>query len=272
MMALRIFLILLLFAMPALGQGENVWNVYCNGDYSECAVAKEPSGELIYAEFSSPVTWDEAWTWMEDNGYPAQPGEWNVYCNGDRSKCSVAKEPSGEYTFAVFSTPVTWDDAWAWMSASGFPAQPAVWNVYCNGDRSKCAVAKEPSGEFMFAVFSTPVTWDEAWAWMKANGYSAVGPGDVLNECETSTSTICGKFTREGNSFKAEWANGAKATLSIERFDSTVILNRYDQEGASTGLSARYVGERTGNRIEGDVTWTWNEQSWKGTWTAEGAV
>src|SRR5262249_2445987 len=38
---------------------------------------------------------------------------------------------------------------------------------------------------------------------------------------------------------------------------------------SSAGLTARYVGRREGNRIVGQVTWTWQGKSWSGTWSAE---
>ncbi len=91
---------------------------------------------------------------------------WNVYCTGDRSQCTVAKEPTGEFMFKVFGL-VTWDEAQAWMASN--INKPAVWNVYCTGDRSQCTVAKEPTGELMFNVFPGKVTWDEAQAWMALN-------------------------------------------------------------------------------------------------------
>lgn len=51
--------------------------------------------------------------------------------------------------------------------AYGQGDQSAVWNVYCNGDNSKCTIAKEPTGELMFKKLG-PVDWDTAQAWMNA--------------------------------------------------------------------------------------------------------
>jgi hypothetical protein len=43
---------------------------------------------------------------------PAQNTEdlnvWNVYCSGDGSRCTVAKEPSGDLMFNVFPGKVDW--------------------------------------------------------------------------------------------------------------------------------------------------------------------
>jgi hypothetical protein len=46
--------------------------------------------------------------------------------------------------------------------------------------------------------------------------------------------------------------------VKIERWDAGgVVLTRYETEGISAGLSARYEGQISGNRIvNGVVTWT----------------
>jgi len=90
-----------------------------------------------------------------------------------------------------------------------------------------------------------------------------------LQECETYTSEICGKWTRMGDQFNAQWDNGASSALNVERWDNgAVVLTRYDTEGSSAGLSARYEGRCTGKHVEGTVTWTWNGSTWSGTWNA----
>jgi hypothetical protein len=90
-----------------------------------------------------------------------------------------------------------------------------------------------------------------------------------LQECETYTSEICGKWTRMGDQFNAQWDNGASSELNVERWDNdAVVLTRYDTEGSSAGLSARYEGRCTGKHVEGTVTWTWNGSTWSGTWNA----
>lgn len=88
-----------------------------------------------------------------------------------------------------------------------------------------------------------------------------------IRECEAYSGTICGNWALNGNQFDARWDNGAAATLTIERFDSTaVILNRRD---ANSDFTARYVGRMSGNKIEnGTVTWTSRGQSWSGKWSA----
>lgn len=88
----------------------------------------------------------------------------------------------------------------------------------------------------------------------------------TLQECETSSATICGSWTLNGNFFEARWSNGATATLTIERFDGgAIIINRRDR---NVDFSARYVGRLSGNKIEGTVTWSSGGRSWSGTWNA----
>jgi hypothetical protein len=90
-----------------------------------------------------------------------------------------------------------------------------------------------------------------------------------LQECETYTSEICGTWTRIGDQFNAQWDNGASATLNVESWDNgAVVLTRHDTVGSSAGLTARYEGRCTGNHVEGMVTWTWNDSTWSGTWSA----
>jgi predicted transglutaminase-like cysteine proteinase len=144
----------------------NVWNVYCSGDGSRCTVAKEPSGDLMFTVFPTKVDWNTVQTWMQANGYPAQPAVWNVYCNGDSSQCTVSKEPTGELMFPQFTGKVTWDTATNWLASWRDNNKPKVWNVYCNGDGSQCTLSKEPTGALMFSQFPGKVDWDTAQEWM----------------------------------------------------------------------------------------------------------
>src|ERR1017187_2669013 len=67
-----------------------------------------------------------------------------------------------------------------------------------------------------------------------------------------------GTWTFEGRQGTAQWPYGARANLTIERFDfDGVIIRRADYEGTTPGLTALYTGKIRGNRIEGDVTWSW---------------
>ncbi|MDD2756556.1 MAG: hypothetical protein PHS80_13670 [Methanothrix sp.] len=111
---------------------------------------------------------------------------WNVYCSGDGSRCTVAKEPSGDLMFTVFPGKVDWNTVQNWMLANGYPKQPAVWNVYCNGDSSQCAISKQAAGTLMFPQFTGKVDWDTAQEWMAswnskntASQSNALGTGTV---------------------------------------------------------------------------------------------
>ena len=101
-------------------------------------------------------------------------------------------------------------------------------------------------------------------------GYGASFPGS-LRECETYTGEICGTWTWDGRKINAGWANGAKATLTLDRFDNHwVVISRNDTEGASAGLTALYKGRPRDNKVEnGMVTWTWRGKTWSGTWKAD---
>lgn len=110
------------------------------------------------------------------------------------------------------------------------------------------------------------------------NGGNGTGGGQMapsipqsLRECETYTSEICGTWTLEGDHFNANWDNGATATIKVEQWDTTgVVLTRYDSTGSSAGLSARYEGQLNGSIIDnGVVTWTWNGNTWSGTWRVD---
>ena len=64
----------------------------------------------------------------------------------------------------------------------------------------------------------------------------------------------------------AAWNNGAEARMVIERLDAgSVEIRRIDVPNSSSyGLTAVYKGRLEGNRIEGDVVW-----SWSGHWNGE---
>jgi hypothetical protein len=92
-----------------------------------------------------------------------------------------------------------------------------------------------------------------------------------LRECERAAQAqeICGVWSWDGQRLSANWTNGARAMLNVDRFDeSWVVISRADTEGASAGLTAIYRGRRTGNRVDGTVTWTWQGRSWSGRWSA----
>ena len=77
-----------------------------------------------------------------------------------------------------------------------------------------------------------------------------------LSECE---SQVCGVWEFNGQVGEAKWASGAVAALSVERFDSdAIVIRRTDTGGSTPGLTAIYTGKLTGNRIDGDVTWSWS--------------
>jgi hypothetical protein len=77
-----------------------------------------------------------------------------------------------------------------------------------------------------------------------------------MSECE---GTRCdGIWTFNGQTGSATWASGARANLTVERFEAVgILIRRIDVSGTTPGLTAVYTGKLSANHIEGDVTWTW---------------
>ncbi len=85
---------------------------------------------------------------------------------------------------------------------------------------------------------------------------------------------ISGTWKFSGVLGAADWNNGAEARVVVERFDADgVDIRRIDMPlSTSYGLTAVYTGTMHGNRIEGDVVWSWsghwNDEHPIGHWTA----
>lgn len=231
-------LVLIQGAVAQSSEDLKVWNVYCSGDGSRCTVAKETAGDLMFPVFPDKVDWDTAQNWMQTNGYPAQPAEWNVYCNGDSSQCAVSKQAAGELMFPQFTGKVTWDEAQDWMASWRENNQPEVWNVYCSGDGSQCAIAKEATGVLMFPQFSSKVDWETAQEWMA----SWQGEGDANATGQSMAIGSGTSHTYNGIQFQVE---GATAMVNPQQTTSSIDLQGMSGKavhilefaGWSTGLS-----------------------------------
>lgn len=104
-----------------------------------------------------------------------------------------------------------------------------------------------------------------------------------LEECEIPEGgkELCGSWSwnRKTQKFDAEWANGAKGELAVEKMNNgELVLLRRDLSGPTAGLTARYSGQNAGNEITGDVvqallkgtvTWEYHQTTTKGTWQAK---
>jgi len=109
-----------------------------------------------------------------------------------------------------------------------------------------------------------------------AQNQPSAGVPTIIHECEGN---LCSNWTWNDLKFRAQWSNGAVATLTVESFTtSSVVIDRTDAPNSSTaGLTAVYTGEisNAGNSIvNGKVTWTWRgfkngvaKGAWTGTWT-----
>ena len=100
----------------------------------------------------------------------------------------------------------------------------------------------------------------------KHPGCPVAGAGNLptkLTECESGQCVPGGggpgDWTFNGRQGHGEWRlQGAKANLTIERFDfDDVVIRREDVVGRTPGITAIYTGKIQGNRIEGNVTWSW---------------
>src|SRR5215203_923897 len=93
-----------------------------------------------------------------------------------------------------------------------------------------------------------------------------------MTVCEGTDQMTCGTWTFTGIEGTGRWSNGAAANLTIQQFDpKRVVIRRTDTSGSSVGLTAIYVGQQHGQRVEGTVKWTWlghwNQEA-QGTWYA----
>lgn len=68
-----------------------------------------------------------------------------------------------------------------------------------------------------------------------------------------------GIWTFNGRRGHGQWpGSGAIANLTVERFDpDDIVIKRTDVMGRTPGITAIYTGKLRGNRIDGDVTWSW---------------
>ncbi len=102
---------------------------------------------------------------------------------------------------------------------------------------------------------------------------AAVPLPNELQQCERSILRVCGTWTLSGQQYVATWPNGAKATLSVTRFDGhSMALHRVDAADSLTaGMTADYLGDVDGGKVKGKVTFTWPGHTppvGYGTWDA----
>jgi hypothetical protein len=77
-----------------------------------------------------------------------------------------------------------------------------------------------------------------------------------LSECEEKG--CGGDWQFSGRAGRAHWPNGVEAELAIERFDEEqVVIRREDVSTMTLGVTAVYVGQLRGRRVEGEVTYSW---------------
>jgi len=214
----------------------------------------ESTNDVITRTSAFSTTDSKAYSWLSLGNARAGTVEWRWY------------SPDGAlYHTGSFDIPepsgASWDayNLWYYITIAGDNAVnlPGNWHVDVYLDGQKLLTEQFTIGD---------------------SGVSGVAPAKpltgiprTLRECEAYDTEICGTWTLEGDHFNANWDTGDTGTVKIERWDAGgVVLTRYETEGISAGLSARYEGQISGNRIEdGVVTWTLDGDTWSGTWSAE---
>jgi hypothetical protein len=91
-------------------------------------------------------------------------------------------------------------------------------------------------------------------------------------QCAPGRAPNIGTWTFNGMQGQGRWRSGAIGNLTIKSFtpDDILILRR-DTGGSTPGIAAIYTGKLHGNRIDGNVTWSWPghfAKSPTGTWYA----
>jgi hypothetical protein len=94
----------------------------------------------------------------------------------------------------------------------------------------------------------------------------------TIYACESNTAQLCAYWNLDGTEYHAEWPNGARAVIRVERFDAdSVVFRRTDKPlSTSAGMTAVYRGQvRDQSVTSGRVTWTQDDFSVRGTWSAD---
>jgi hypothetical protein len=193
--------------------------------------------------------------------------DWNVYCNAGRECCAVAKEPSAEYAGPVLPANVDWNAAWNWMNTNGYgqyggclpsSSRASVWNIYCDTGRECCAVAKEPSGDYVVPALKTTVDWNTAWNWMNTNGYGKYG-GCLASAAKVAVWNVyCDGTMKDCVVARQPTPNHAISVLKAP-VDWDTAWNR--MEGLSAGISANLP---SAGKVD------WNEHEYEAVYAPDG--
>lgn len=105
-----------------------------------------------------------------------------------------------------------------------------------------------------------------------AQGAAMPLPSEI-EQCERSILKFCGQWTLNGGQYTASWSNGARAVMTVTRFDGhSIALHRVDAaDSTSEGMTADYLGDVDGGKMKGKVTYTWPDHIppvGYGTWDA----
>jgi hypothetical protein len=90
-----------------------------------------------------------------------------------------------------------------------------------------------------------------------------------VTETATAPATATWTWDKKRKRFLGRWSNGATGHLRVEKVEKQqIVLTRTDHKGTRAGLTARYEGTITGNKVAGTVTYTYTGQVTRGTWQA----
>jgi hypothetical protein len=90
--------------------------------------------------------------------------------------------------------------------------------------------------------------------------------------CESNTAELCAYWNLDGTEYHAEWPDGARAVIRVERFDAdSAVFWRTDKPlSTSAGMTAVYRGQVRDRSVTGGrVTWSEDGLTISGTWTAD---
>jgi hypothetical protein len=90
-----------------------------------------------------------------------------------------------------------------------------------------------------------------------------------VTETGSQSSTAKWAWDPKKKRFLGRWSDGSVGHLQVESLEKQqIVLTRTDHKGARAGLTARYQGTITANKVSGTVAYTYSGMVTQGTWQA----